>query len=79
MSIRQQKKIVARLVEKEAYRDPWDARRESINTLAPGEIMGKVYQEHEQIEFWACESYDLGEVLSNTKGTGTHQRLNVPL
>jgi hypothetical protein len=72
-SIRIQRREAARIVSQAAIRDP--SIQESTNTLTPGRIALILQNRFGRFELDVINRYDLAEVLSDSIGRGTLQRV----
>jgi hypothetical protein len=70
-----QRREAARIVSQAALRDP--ALAESINRLTPGEVALRLQNRFGTFDTFIVNSYDKGEVLSDSLGRGTLQRTGV--
>ena len=68
-----QRREAARIVSQAAVKDR--AVRESINVLSSGRIAQILQSHFGTFDLRVINRYHLGEVLSNSKGTGTLQRV----
>lgn len=68
-----QRKYVSRLVSKAAHRDY--RKSESINVLTPTDIYDALTEKFDLPLFTVIRSYDRGEVISDGRGEGSHDRL----
>ncbi len=71
-----QRRDAARIVSQSALKDP--SIRESINMLTPGRIALFLQNRFGRFELDVINSYDVGEVLTDSIGGGTLQRVDTP-
>jgi hypothetical protein len=69
-----QRREAARIVSQTAVKDP--AIRESINVLTSGRIAQILQNHFGTFDLRVINSYDVGEVLSDSLGRGTLQRID---
>jgi len=67
-----QRREAARLVSHAAIRDK--DIQESVNSLTPGKVALFLQNQFGRFELQVVNSYDMGEVLSDSVGRGTLQR-----
>jgi hypothetical protein len=72
-----QRREAARIVSQAALRDP--ALSESINRLKPGEIALRLQNRFGTFDNHIVNTYDQGEVLSDSLGRGSLQQVGVPI
>jgi hypothetical protein len=70
-----QRREAARIVSQSALRDPELA--ESINRLTPGAIALRLQKKFGTFDNYLVNTYDKGEVLSDSLGRGTLQQIGV--
>jgi len=68
-----QRREAARIISQAAIRDP--SIKESVNVLTSGRIAQILQTRFGTFDLRVINRYHLGEVLSDSKGTGTLQRV----
>jgi hypothetical protein len=68
-----QRREAARIVSQAAIKDP--SIRETINVLTPGRIAVFLQNRFDRFELGVINRYNVGEVLSDSIGRGTLQRV----
>jgi hypothetical protein len=68
-----QRHEAARIVSQAAIKDP--EVRESINVLSSGRIAQILQNRFGTFDLQVINSYDIGEILSDSKGRGIQQRV----
>jgi hypothetical protein len=72
-----QRRDAARIVSQAALRDP--DLSESINRLTPGDIALKLQNKFGTFDNYVVNTYDQGEVLSDSLGRGSLQQVGAPI
>jgi len=68
-----QRREAARIVSQAAVRDL--LVKESLNALSPGQIAAHLQTRTGTFDIFICNSYDQGEVLSDSLGRGSLQQI----
>ena len=69
-----QRREAARIVSQAAVKDP--SVRESVNVLTPGRIALVLQNRFGRFELDVINQYDVGEILSDSLGRGTLQKVD---
>lgn len=69
----QMRRFISRTISKNAHRDT--KKKESINRMTSGEVAYEVFNKFNIFDPLLVKDIDLGEVLSDTRGEGSLQRM----
>ena len=68
-----QVRAAAHIVSKESHRDR--ERAESVNLLEPRQVLAALREQFESVFVGAVQNWERGEVISDSLGRGTQQRV----
>jgi len=68
-----QRRSLSHIVQQSAHVD-YD-NGDQVNTLTTADLYNKLYEKHGAVDLRVILEYEEGEILSNPKGTGSHQKM----
>ena len=71
-SYSRQRRSLSHIVQQNAHVDYNNG--DQINVLTTADLYDKLYEKHGAVDLRVIREYEEGEILSNPKGTGSHQK-----
>jgi len=67
-----QRRSLSHIVQEHAHVDLFNG--DQVNTLNRAELYNKLYEKHGAVDIRVIREYEQGEILSDPRGTGSHQK-----